>query len=109
MPDPIYLPDPMRIRAAMIGEKVDVKILMAHEMETGQRKDADGIVVPARYIVKVTAMCKGRTVLSAAWGPSVAKNPFLSFRFSGAAKGDKLSVSWIDSVGATRTDEVAIG
>src|SRR5689334_24721714 len=34
--------DPMRIRAAMDRGKVDIKVLMAHEMETGQRKDAQG-------------------------------------------------------------------
>jgi sulfur-oxidizing protein SoxZ len=101
--------DPMRIRAVMMGDKVDVKILMAHDMETGQRKDADGNLVPAHYIVSVKATCNGRTVLSADWGPSVSKNPYLSFRFKGAAKGDKLSVTWTDTKGETRTDEVAIG
>lgn len=101
--------DPMRIRAVMMGDKVDVKILMSHVMETGQRKNADGDVVPAHYIVKVTATCKGRTVLAADWGPSVSKNPYLSFRFTGAAKGDTLTVTWTDTAGDTRTDEVAIG
>jgi sulfur-oxidizing protein SoxZ len=101
--------DPMRIRAVLVGDKVDVKILMAHEMETGLRKDGDGNLVPARYIVEVTATCNGRTVLSAQWGPSVAKNPFLAFRFKGAAKGDKLIVTWKDSEGESRIDEVVIG
>ncbi|MSR15217.1 MAG: thiosulfate oxidation carrier complex protein SoxZ [Gammaproteobacteria bacterium] len=101
--------DPMRIRAALVGDKVDVKILMAHEMETGLRKDGEGNVVPARYIVNVSATCNERTVLSALWGASVAKNPFLAFRFTGAAKGDKLKVTWTDSDGDTRTDEVVIG
>lgn len=100
--------DPMRIRATLSGDKVDVKILMAHDMETGQRKDADGKPIPAKYIDKVTVSCNGRTVLSADWGPSVSKNPFLAFRFSGAAKGDKLSVTWVDISGDTRTDEAVI-
>jgi sulfur-oxidizing protein SoxZ len=100
--------DPMRVRAVMLGDKVEVKILMSHVMETGQRKDADGNLVPAHYIVKVTASCKGREVLSAEWGPSVSKNPYLSFRFRGAAKGDKLTITWTDTTGDTRIDEVAI-
>lgn len=103
------MPDPMRIRALAKGEQVEVKVLMAHVMETGQRKDADGNAVPAHYIVKVTASCKGREVLNADWGPSVSKNPYLAFRFNGAAKGDKLSVTWTDTAGESRTDEVAIG
>ncbi len=101
--------DPMRIRAVARGDLVDVKVLMAHVMETGQRKDADGNVVPAHYIIKVTANCKGTVVLDADWGPSVSKNPYLAFRFKGAAKGDKLSVTWTDTAGESRTDEVAIG
>ena len=101
--------DPMRIRAVMMGDKVDVKILMSHVMETGQRKDADGNVVPAHYIVKVTATCNGRNVLAADWGPSVSKNPYLAFRFKGAAKGDKIMIVWTDSAGDSRTDEVIIG
>ena len=101
--------DPMRIRAVLTGDKVDVKILMSHVMETGQRKNIDGDVVPAHYIVKVTAACKGREVFAADWGPSVSKNPYLSFRFRDAAKGDKLSITWTDTAGETRTDEVTIG
>ena len=34
--------DPMRIRAQAAGDKTTVRVLMSHEMETGQRKDADG-------------------------------------------------------------------
>ena len=101
--------DPMRVRAVVKGEKVEVKILMSHVMETGQRKDAEGAVVPAHYITKVSASCNGREVLSADWGPSVSKNPYLSFRFKGGAKGDKLKVTWTDTAGDTRSDEVSIG
>jgi len=50
----------------------------------------------------------GRTVLSAQWGPAVAKNPFLSFKFKGGAKGEKVSITWVDSRGDTRTDEAVI-
>ena len=102
------MPDPMKIRATLTGDKVDVKVLMAHEMETGFRKDATGKLVPAHYIQTVAATCNGKTVLSAEWGPSVSKNPFLNFRFSGAKQGDKLSVTWLDNMGETRTDEAAI-
>ena len=92
----------------MIGEKVEVKVLMAHDMETGQRKDSDGKLVPAKFIERVKVACKGKDVLSADWGPSVSKNPFLSFRFEGAAKGDKIQITWMDSTGETRTDEAVI-
>jgi sulfur-oxidizing protein SoxZ len=100
--------DPMKIRAASAGDETEVKILMSHEMETGQRKDAKGQVVPAWFIQNVTVVWKEKTVLSAQWGTAVSKNPFLSFRFKGGAKGDKVTVSWVDSRGDKRADEAII-
>ena len=100
--------DPMRIRAAERDGVVNVKILMSHEMETGQRKDNNGKIVPAHFISKVTATHQGRTVLSADWGPAVAKNPFLEFSFKGGKKGDKIVVTWEDNKKETRTDEATI-
>ncbi len=100
--------DPMRIRAVAKDGKVDVRVLMSHEMETGQRKDAKGVLVPAWYIQTVTATYAGRTVLSAQWGPSVSKNPFLNFRFSGGKPGEKVGITWTDNRGEKRTDETAI-
>ena len=101
--------DPMRIRVAEKDGTVNVKVLMSHEMETGQRKDSGGKLVPAHFIRSVTASHKGRTVLSAQWGPAVAKNPFLEFNFKGGQKGDKISVTWEDNQGQKRTDEATIG
>jgi sulfur-oxidizing protein SoxZ len=102
--------DPMRIRAQLMGDKVDVRVLVAHEMETGLRKDADGKIVPANFIQSVTATCNGKTVLSAQWGPAVSKNPTLAFKFAaaGAKIGDKVIVSWVDNKGDKRSDEAAI-
>ncbi len=100
--------DPMKIRATLAGDKVEVKVLMAHAMETGLRKDAAGVAVPAHFIKKVVATCNGKTVLSAQWGLSISKNPFLSFRFGGGNKGDKLSITWTDNLDESRTDEAVI-
>jgi sulfur-oxidizing protein SoxZ len=100
--------DPMKIRAAMSGDKVEVKILMSHEMETGQRKDAKGAAIPAHFIQNVTATHNGKVVLTAEWGPAVSKNPFLSFKFAGGKPGEKVSVTWVDNKGDKRTDEATI-
>ena len=101
--------DPMKIRAQVAGDKATVRVLMAHEMETGQRKDAAGKTVPAWFIQTVTVTHNGKAVLNAQWGPAVAKNPFLSFRFKGGAKGDKVQIAWVDNKGEKRTDEAVIG
>jgi len=102
------LPDPMRIRAAMNGARTVVKILMAHDMETGQRRNAAGETIPAWFIQTVAVTTNGRTVLSAQWGPAVARNPYLQFQFAGAQPGDRIQVTWVDNRGASRTDEATV-
>jgi sulfur-oxidizing protein SoxZ len=101
--------DPMRIRVAERDGVVNVRVLMSHEMETGQRKDNTGKLVPAHFIRNVVATHQGRTVLSAQWGTAVAKNPFLEFSFKGGKKGEKIAITWEDNKGEKRTDEATIG
>ena len=100
--------DPMRIRATARDGVVNVKVLMSHEMETGQRKDASGQLVPAHYIKSVSATHQGKPVLAAQWGPAVSKNPYLEFSFKGGQKGEKIVVTWEDNKGDKRTDEASI-
>ena len=100
--------DPMRIRAQSSPAGAVVRVLMSHEMETGQRKDAAGKTIPAWHITEVTALHNGRPVFDAEWGPAVAKNPFLSFRFAGGKPGDKVTITWTDNKGDKRTDEATI-
>ncbi len=100
--------DPMRIRAQASGGNATVRVLMSHEMETGQRRDASGKTIPAWFISDVTASLNGKPVFSAEWGPAVSKNPFLQFTIKGAKAGDKVSVTWKDNTGETRTDEATV-
>jgi len=100
--------DPMRIRAQAAGDKTTVRVLMSHEMETGQRKDSAGKLIPAWFIQEVTAALNGKTVLSADWGPSISKNPFLQFVVKGAKAGDKITISWVDNKGDKRSDEATV-
>lgn len=102
------MPDPMRIRAQVAGPAATVRVLMSHDMETGQRRDAAGKVIPAWFIQEVTATHNGKQVLSAQWGPSIAKNPFMQFNVKGAKAGDKIVVTWKDNRGETRTDEATV-
>jgi len=100
--------DPMRIRAQAAGDKCTVRVLMSHEMESGQRKDSSGKLVPAHFINEVSASLNGKVVMTAEWGPSVSKNPFMQFVIKGAKAGDKISVSWKDNKGDSRTDETTV-
>jgi len=100
--------DPMRIRAQAAGDKATVRVLMSHEMESGQRKDSAGKVVPAWFIQEVSASLNGKVVLTAEWGPAVSKNPFMQFVVKGAKAGDKIAVTWKDNKGDSRTDEATV-
>lgn len=100
--------EPMRIRAQAQGGNAVVRVLMSHEMESGQRKDSAGKVIPAWHITDVTVSLNGRQVLTAEWGPAVSRNPFLQFTLKGAKAGDKVAISWKDSKGDTRTDEATV-
>ena len=100
--------NPMKIRTKLDGDVVLVRVLMSHVMETGQRKNAEGQLIPAYFIQLVTVTYKDRTVLSAQWGPAISRNPYMAFKVQGAAKGEKVKISWVDSQGDSRTDEATI-
>jgi sulfur-oxidizing protein SoxZ len=102
------MPGPTRIRAQATGGKTVVRMLMSHDMESGHRKDAEGRLVPAWHIQQVTARRNGEVVLTAQWGPSVSKNPYLQFTLRGGQSGDRISISWVDTRGEVRTDEVLV-
>ena len=99
---------PTKIRAITKDGVTEVKVLISHEMESGQRKDASGVVFPAWFITEVTARHNDRVVLAAEFGPAVSKNPYLAFRFKGGVAGDRISLTWKDNRGETRTDEARI-
>lgn len=100
--------NPMRIRAAAKDGVTEVRVLMSHVMETGQRKDSAGNPIPAHFITELTAKHNDKVVLNAELGPSVSTNPYLAFKFNGGAKGDKVTVTWVDNKGDTRSDEAQI-
>lgn len=100
--------DPMRIRATLTENRTEVKILVRHDMESGQRKEADGKIIPGHYIQSLVVKWNDKIVLDSLLGPSVSKDPFISFKFNGGAKGDKVSVSWSDNKGDSRSDEALI-
>ena len=100
--------EPMKIRATMQGDAADVKVLMSHPMETGQRKNEKGDLVPQHFITQVTATHNGKTVLNAQWSQAVSRNPFLGFKVKGAKAGDKITVGWTDNKGDKSSIETTV-
>jgi len=98
----------MKMRATLAGGYTDVRVLMTHPMETGQRKDADGKVVPMHFIQNLTVKVNGRTVVDGQVSQAVSRNPVFSFRLRGGSKGDKVEVSWLDNQGESNKTETAV-
>jgi len=98
----------MKMRATLAGGYTDVRVLMTHPMETGQRKDADGKIIPLHFIQNLTVKVNGKTVVEGETSQAVSRNPVFSFRLKGGAKGDKIEVSWVDNKGESNTIETAV-
>jgi sulfur-oxidizing protein SoxZ len=103
------MPGSIRIRAQLEGNVTTVKTLIKHPMETGARKDPKtGELIPAHFIQELRAEHNGNNVMTALWSGGVSANPYLSFRFTGANKGDKITISWVDNKGEKDSETAEI-
>ena len=91
--------DPIKIRATVKGSDGEVRVLLPHPMESGQRRDASGQPLPAHFITSVTLSINGRPVIEGGLGTAVSANPLFGFQFSGVKAGDKVAVAWLDNKG----------
>jgi sulfur-oxidizing protein SoxZ len=99
---------PMKMRATWANGFTDVRVLMTHPMETGQRKDPDGNLVPMHFIQTITVQLNGKTVVDCQVSQGVSRNPVFSFRIKGGARGDKITVAWQDNKGDSNTLDAAV-
>lgn len=100
--------DQIKIRAKIQGEITDLRILMQHPMETGQRKDEKGQTLPMHFIQTFSVLHNGKLLIDGQLNTSVSKNPLFTFKARGIKAGDKISVNWTDNNGAKRQDEITI-
>ncbi|MGH8747291.1 MAG: thiosulfate oxidation carrier complex protein SoxZ [Burkholderiales bacterium] len=101
------MPGPMKIRATLESGYTEIRVLMSHPMETGQRK-AQGKLVPAHFIENVTVKVNGKTVVEAQTSQAVSRNPVFSFRVKGGNKGDRVEIGWLDNKGESNKIEAAV-
>ena len=100
--------EPMKIRALLKGDVADIRVLVAHPMETGQRRDAAGSLVAAHFIQSMTVTHNGNTVYDGQWSQAISRNPVVAVRIKGAKAGDKVVVNWVDNKNGMRTDEAPV-
>jgi sulfur-oxidizing protein SoxZ len=89
------------------GEIIQIKTLVVHLMESGQRRDKDGKLIPRMIINKFICTFNGKPVFSCGLESAVAANPYLQF----SAKVDEsgtFKFDWIDDDGNTITAEETI-
>lgn len=98
----IKLPD-----AVKVGEVIEVRAIMQHVMETGNRKDANGQVVPRNIIHTFVAKYDGDVVFSGEFGPGISSNPSLAFFLRVSGPG-QLELTWIDDQNVTTMERTTL-
>lgn len=90
----IKLPDSIKT-----GEIIEIKTLISHIMETGQRKNAEGNVIPRNVIHTFKVTFAGQPVFSANLSSGISANPYIAFFMKVPGPGE-LEFTWIDDKGA---------
>jgi sulfur-oxidizing protein SoxZ len=95
----VKLPD-----KAKVGEVIQIKTLISHLMETGQRKDPDGKPIPRKIINAFSAKFAGQPVFSAELYPGISANPYISFYMKVPGPGE-FEFTWTEDGGASVTEK----
>ena len=97
-------------KKAAAGEVVTIKTLISHTMESGQRKDKDGNVIPRSIINRFTAEYNGKSVIDITLEPSISTNPYFEFDATVPEAGE-FKFTWYDDDGSVYEDtkSVAVG
>ena len=92
------------------GEPFEVKALISHRMESGQRTDKDtDKKIPRNIINAFTCKLDGQEVFSATLHPAVSANPYLAFYVRAETSGE-LEFTWVDDAGgsASTTKKISV-
>jgi sulfur-oxidizing protein SoxZ len=80
------------------GDVITIKTLVSHKMESGQRKDKEGNVIPRKIINKFSCDFNGTPVFSCDMDPAVAANPYFEFKAKVEEAGT-FKFTWVDDDG----------
>jgi sulfur-oxidizing protein SoxZ len=93
--------------SAKVGDVIEVKTLISHVMETGQRRETDGKPIPRFIINSVTASFAGAEVFKAELHPGIAANPYLVFFMRVPGPGE-FELTWTDDSGAKVSEKLRL-
>lgn len=96
-------------REAAAGDTITIKTLISHPMESGQRKDGDGNVIPRSIINRFTCAFNGETVIDVTLEPAISTNPYFEFQ-AVVPEAGAFEFTWYDDDGDvyTETKEIAV-
>ncbi len=94
-------------KEAKKGEVIQIKTLVAHPMESGQRKDPQGKTIPRKILNKFVCEFNGKPVFSAALEPAISANPYIQFN-ARVDEAGAFKFTWTDDDGSTITAEEKI-
>ncbi len=94
-------------QSASAGEVITIKTLISHPMESGQRKDSDGNVIPRSIINRFTCEFGGEMVIDTVLAPAISTNPYFEFQATVPESGE-FTFTWYDDDGDVYTDTKAI-
>ncbi|CUH66436.1 Sulphur oxidation protein SoxZ [Thalassovita gelatinovora] len=86
-------------KKAAAGETVTLKTLISHNMESGQRKNKDGSVIPRSIINRFTCEFNGKSVIDVTMEPAISTNPYFEFEAVVPEAGD-FKFTWYDDDGS---------
>ena len=92
------------------GDVIEVKTLVTHVMESGQRRDAQGNTIARKILNKFVCVYNGKEVIRSNWGAAIAANPYFAF-FMVAQDSGTLEFTWTDDDGSTIThsEKITVG
>lgn len=85
-------------KTAAAGETITIKTLISHKMESGQRKDDDGNIIPRSIINRFTADFNGENVIDVTLEPAISTNPYFQFDAVVPESGE-FTFTWYDDDG----------
>ncbi|MBI6630081.1 thiosulfate oxidation carrier complex protein SoxZ [Pontibaca salina] len=93
--------------SASAGDAVTIKTLISHKMESGQRKDSDGNIIPRSIINRFTCDFNGENVIDVTLEPAISTNPYFEFEATVPESGE-FQFTWYDDDGSVYEDTKSI-
>ncbi|GBD42892.1 hypothetical protein HRbin40_00352 [bacterium HR40] len=94
-------------KSAQKGEIIEIKTLISHEMESGQRKDREGNTIPRKIINRFEAYYNGKLVFAMDLFPAISANPYIAFKVRIDEPGE-FEFRWVDDDGSVYTEKATV-